>query len=59
MTDTTELVELKHGIWIFKGIADNSYTVLKCSHCGKTCTDGNEYLPNYCPHCGARMDATE
>lgn len=50
---TADVVPVVHGEW------DANET---CSLCGETSTEGldatkwNYWLPNYCPHCGAKMD---
>jgi predicted RNA-binding Zn-ribbon protein involved in translation (DUF1610 family) len=45
------VVEVKHGKWIPKGIAD------KCSVCGRWLVIEQASADlNYCPHCGAKMD---
>lgn len=57
-----EIQEVAQGVW--KGEADGYadglliYDVWHCSECNY-CIDGEddpEYLPNYCPKCGAKMD---
>lgn len=52
-----------HGLWIGEGdgYADGEivYDVWHCSECDHTIDDGTDdpdYLPNYCPNCGANMD---
>lgn len=52
-----------HGEWIGEsdGYADGElvYDVWNCSKCDYCIDDGTdnpELLPNYCPHCGAKMD---
>ena len=46
-----DVVEVKHGMWIYKGISD------WCSVCGRwlVIEQGTADM-NYCPHCGAKMD---
>ena len=46
---TVDAVEVKHGKWI-----DYSTTMMECSVC-KRHTSRHKY--EYCPHCGAKMDA--
>lgn len=47
-TPTADVVEVKHGRWIT--VTQNM--AWKCSDCGElSCCE-----PNYCPHCGAKMD---
>ena len=45
------------GEWIFnpKDAIELMFTKLKCSECGFESSDGG----NYCPNCGARMEANE
>lgn len=45
--------EVKHGLWIDCGTAIEGDTEVKCSECGEVLY----WLANYCPNCGARMDA--
>lgn len=48
---TADVVEVKHGKWIYKGIAD------MCSVCGRWLVIEQASADlNYCPHCGAKMD---
>lgn len=61
-TPTITIIE-KHGTWEGEsdGYADGApvYDVWNCSECGYTIDDGTDDendLPNYCPHCGAKMD---
>ena len=50
---TADVVPVVHGWW---------NATETCSLCGEKSTEGldattwNYWLPNYCPHCGARMD---
>ena len=60
---TVDAVEVVHGKWIGEadGYADGElvYDVWHCSECDYLIDDGTddrEALPNYCPHCGAKMD---
>ena len=50
--DTVDTV--KHGRWKF---AKDVY--VSCSVCGVTILLFNAENPNYCPHCGAKMDGKE
>lgn len=51
-----DVVPVVHGWWNANEI---------CSLCGEKSTEGldattwNYWLPNYCPHCGAKMDGDE
>ena len=45
---------VKHGRWKF---AKDVYA--SCSVCGVTILLFNAENPNYCPHCGAKMDGKE
>lgn len=51
-----DVVPVAHGWW---------NATETCSLCGEKSTEGldattwNYWLPNYCPHCGARMDGGE
>ena len=45
---------VKHGRWKF---AKDVY--VSCSVCGVTILLFNAENPNYCPHCGAKMDGKE
>ena len=45
---------VKHGRWKF---AKDVY--VSCSVCGVTILLFNAENPNYCPHCGAKMDSKE
>lgn len=53
---TADVVPVVHGWW---------NATETCSLCGEKSTEGldattwNYWLPNYCPHCGARMDGGE
>jgi hypothetical protein len=48
---TVDAVEVVHGRWI--GIGGNRYTrVSQCSNC---CAK-YDFMSNYCPNCGAKMD---
>lgn len=53
---TADVAPVVHGRW---------NATETCSLCGEKSTEGldattwNYWLPNYCPHCGARMDGDE
>lgn len=53
---TADVVPVVHGWW---------NATETCSLCGEKSTEGldattwNYWLPNYCPHCGAKMDGDE
>lgn len=56
---TVDAEPIKHGRWIL-----NSQYGTECSECGTAMFEivGAPYTtfePNYCPNCGARMDAQE
>ena len=57
---TVDAVPVKHGKWIPKmiiiGGCDHFYGT-KCSECGNDAlnAEGNDFLTDYCPYCGARM----
>lgn len=55
---------LIHARWIgteYDGYADGNpvYDTFECSHCGEEHQGEVDTLTNYCPHCGAKMDADE
>ena len=59
-------VEVAHGRWDGEadGYSDGEfvYDVWYCSECNYLIDDGTDdpnMLPNYCPHCGAKMDLEE
>lgn len=57
-----EALERKRGEWIKKH--DEYWNVYwyECSVCGRkppNDTFGQEWQPNYCPNCGAKMDESE
>lgn len=64
-----DVAPVRHGQWDGEGdgYAETEdgemalvYDVWICSECGYTIDDGTDdpdLLPNYCPHCGAKMDA--
>lgn len=45
------LEEHKKGIWINTGLTSGFNDIVKCSVCGHE----EDYEPNYCPNCGAKM----
>ena len=50
-----DAVPVRHGRWVW-----NDYGGIgnyHCSECGKICICNGDY--DYCPNCGARMDADE
>lgn len=51
-----DVAEVVHGRWIKDDfLSDDVNNAEKCSQCGELIGwFGN--LPNYCPHCGAKMD---
>lgn len=57
--DLPNVEERKQGKWIDKGQGIfNSF--ITCSCCGKRSIDQTTYVPmNFCPNCGAEMDANE
>ena len=63
---TVDAVPVAHGQWLGEGdgYADG-YPVMdvwycsECNHCIDDGTDNPEHLPNYCPNCGAKMDAKD
>lgn len=62
-TPTADVVEVKYGEWIAKASTHISkrgrlinYDRYKCSVCGVW---NGRHKPNYCPHCGAKMDGGE
>lgn len=57
--NSTASANTKYGIWTIDSESGQAY----CSVCRErplsiTATDGDVFtvLPNFCPHCGARMD---
>ena len=59
---TVDAVEVVHGRWI-KNWCNNSFIgheYAECSVCDCHMLDTNQFWnSNYCPNCGARMDAKE
>ena len=47
-----DVQEVKHGKWIKPTPCSQEY----CNQCGLTPKMVFGVLPNYCPHCGAKMD---
>lgn len=47
--------EVRHGTWERRLVEKSGIAEIKsvCSECGKT---NKRYEPQYCPHCGAKMD---
>lgn len=59
---TVDAVPVRHGKWIprYIKIAGQNYKHgMQCSVCAEPALDaeGDDYLTDYCPNCGARMDA--
>ena len=56
---TADVVEVRHGEWVFKEYGEDTYTnltrIYECSLCGRTIECLNEADEPYC-HCGAKMD---
>lgn len=65
---SADVAPVRHGRWVGEGVGyaeavDGEmalvYDVWRCSDCDHVIDDGiddPEQLPNYCPHCGAKMD---
>lgn len=51
-TPTADVVEVRHGRWLFHDTDENDMTIVKCSECGRK----RYFGANYCPNCGAKMD---
>ena len=47
---------VKHGHWI---VYPTLVSFLRCSQCHNGVGSHNDKKPNYCPHCGARMDGED
>ena len=61
---TIDAVPVRHGMWLPKHhyIAGHEFVSGHiCSECGDDAlnAEGDEFLTDYCPHCGARMDGTQ
>lgn len=59
--DLKEYAQVRHGRWELHGDDDDLSASYFCSVCGYN-MDEDEYLDrfssyNYCPNCGAKMDA--
>ena len=53
----------RHGHWVaerayFSNDPDSEFIEYKCSECASYVLY-EEYLPNYCQHCGAKMDGKD
>ena len=64
MMPTIDAVPVRHGMWLPKHhyIAGHEFVSGHiCSECGDDAlnAEGDEFLTDYCPHCGARMDGTQ
>lgn len=59
ITPTADVAPVRHGRWV-ESFKDNAPPTLRsrwtCSWCGNVQTYG---ITDYCPNCGARMDAKE
>lgn len=55
---TVDAVPVRHGKWIHDGY-DHPHGIdwIHCSECGKRDVNCPASITNYCPNCGARMDA--
>ena len=56
---TADVAEVRHGRWIYTGVRGR-FPVCRCSECGALENADWAVIQNeadYCPHCGARMDA--
>lgn len=58
---TIDAVPVRHGKWVPKYIrigGQDLVSGMKCSECGEDPlnAEGDEFLTDYCPNCGARMD---
>ena len=55
-TPTVDAMPVRHGEWLpiieVNECGEPYQSGVYCSECGET----SIYEPNYCPHCGARMD---
>ena len=51
---TADVMEVKHGKWIWKELYGSIWSTLVCSECEES--EGANKNFDYCPHCGAKMD---
>lgn len=59
---TVDAVPVRHGMWLPKHHYIAGYEFVSghiCSECGDDAlnAEGDEFLTDYCPTCGAKMDA--
>lgn len=58
--ESVDAVEVKHGEWLRYGEDGNPNSIdtciWQCDKCLETYYGRTERIPNYCPHCGAKMD---
>ena len=54
---TADVVEVKHGKWIWKELYGEVGYMLVCSECEES--EGACERYDYCPNCGAKMDLKE
>lgn len=62
MAELIDFVPVARARWVKRFVATDefSYCYYACSRCGETIprtSYGSEYFSNYCPSCGAKMDA--
>ena len=57
--ENDELIEVKHGKWIFEFDNTHIYGREACSVCGKLLPCVITRNAHYCPFCGAKMDLEE
>ena len=48
---------IRYGSWV--GIDDYPHDSFECDQCGTVVEEWFEYLPKYCPECGAKMRNNE
>lgn len=58
---TVDAVPVRHGKWVQRFIKIGGQVFkhgMQCSVCAEPALDneGDDYLTNYCPNCGAKMD---
>ena len=53
-----DVAEVKHGEWIFGFDEETGERDLKAWTCS-LCGEKYPWQPNFCPHCGARMNGKE